>query len=61
MSGLDSEQLDELVWRIEDQLEEPWHKLLGRPKDLYLREAVIVGMRLYAAEHNPGSLGGNIR
>ena len=26
MSGLDSEQLDELVWRIKDQLEEPWHK-----------------------------------
>ena len=39
MSGLDSEQLDELVWRIEDQLEEPWHKGIGRPKDLSLREA----------------------
>jgi hypothetical protein len=42
MSGLDSEQLDELEWRIEDQLEEPWHKGIGRPKDLSLREAVIV-------------------
>jgi hypothetical protein len=42
MSGLDSEQLDELVWRIEDQLEEPWHKGIGRPKDLSLREAVVV-------------------
>jgi transposase len=42
MSGLDSEQLDELVWRIEDQLEEPWHKGTGRPKDLSLREAVVV-------------------
>jgi transposase len=42
MSGLDSEQLDELVWRIEDQLEEPWHKEFGRPKDLSLREAVVV-------------------
>ena len=42
MSGLDSEQLDELVWRIKDQLEEPWHKGIGRPKDLSLREAVIV-------------------
>jgi transposase len=42
MSGLDSEQLDELVWRIEDQLEEPWHKRIGRPKDLSLREAVVV-------------------
>ena len=42
MSGLGSEQLDELVWRIEDQLEEPWHKEIGRPKDLSLREAVVV-------------------
>ena len=42
MSGLDSEQLDELVWRIEEQLEEPWHKGIGRPKDLSLREAVVV-------------------
>ena len=42
MSGLDSEQLDELVWRIEDELEEPWHKGVGRPKDLSLREAVVV-------------------
>jgi hypothetical protein len=43
MSGLDSEQLDELVQRIEDQLEEPWHKEIGRrPKDLSLREAVVV-------------------
>jgi hypothetical protein len=42
MSGLDSEQLDDLVGRIEDQLEEPWHKGIGRPKDLSLREAVVV-------------------
>ena len=42
MSGLDSEQLDELVRRIEEQLEEPWHKGIGRPKDLSLREAVVV-------------------
>ena len=42
MSGLDSEQLDELVRRIEDQLEEPWHKGIGRPKDLTLREAAVV-------------------
>jgi hypothetical protein len=42
MSGLDSEQLDELVWRIEEQLEEPWHKGIGRPKDLSLRAAVVV-------------------
>jgi hypothetical protein len=42
MSGLDSEQLDELVLRVEEQLEEPWHKGTGRPKELSLREAVIV-------------------
>ena len=42
MSGLDPEQLDELVCRIEEQLEEPWHKGIGRPKDLSLREAVVV-------------------
>jgi len=46
MSGLDSEQdseqLDELVRRIEEQLEEPWHKGVGRPRNLSLREAVIV-------------------
>ena len=42
MSGLDPEQLDELVWRIEEQLEEPWHKGVGRPKDLSLREAAVV-------------------
>jgi transposase len=42
MSGLDSEQLDELVRRIEEQLEEPWHKGIGRPRDLSLREAAIV-------------------
>ena len=41
MSGLDSEQLDELVWRIKDQLEEPWRKGIGRPKSCCLREAVI--------------------
>jgi hypothetical protein len=42
MSGLDSEQLDELVWLVEEQLEEPWHKTIGRPKDLSLREAIVV-------------------
>ena len=42
MSDLDSEQLDQLVWRIEDQLEEPWHKGLLLTKDLTLREAVVM-------------------
>ena len=42
MSGLDSEQLDELVLRIEEQLGGPWNKGIGRPKSLTLREAVII-------------------
>ncbi len=42
MSGLDSEQLDELVQRIEEKLVELWHKGVGRPKGLTLREAVVV-------------------
>jgi hypothetical protein len=42
MSGLSSEQLDELARRIEEQLEEPWDKGIGRPKGLTFREAVVV-------------------
>jgi transposase len=42
MSGLDSEQLDELVVRVEEQLDEPWDKGIGRPKSLTLREAVVI-------------------
>jgi hypothetical protein len=30
------------VLRIEEQLEEPWHKGIGRPKSLTLREAIVV-------------------
>ena len=37
-----SEQLDELVQRSKISLKEPWHKGIGRPKDLSLREAVVV-------------------
>ena len=36
------EQLDELAWRIEEQLEDPWHKGIGHPEDLSLRAAVVV-------------------
>ena len=61
MSGLDSEQLDELVWRIEDQLEEPWHKGIGRPKDLTLREAAVVACGYMRQNITQESLGGNIR
>ncbi len=42
MSGLDAEQLDELVLRVEEQLDEPWDKGIGRPKSLTFREAIII-------------------
>ena len=42
MSGLDSEQLDKLVFRVEEQLDGPWDKGIGRPKSLTLREAIII-------------------
>jgi hypothetical protein len=42
MSGLDSEQLDELEKRIAKLLKNPWDSGAGRPKDLTLREAIIV-------------------
>jgi hypothetical protein len=44
MSGLDRDQLDELVSRVARQLEEagkPWDKGTGRPRGLPLREGVI--------------------
>jgi hypothetical protein len=42
MSGLDSEQLDELVLRVEEQLDELWDKGIGRPKSLTFREAITI-------------------
>ena len=42
MSGLDSAQLDELEQMISDLLGEPWDKGNGRPRELTMREAVIV-------------------
>jgi hypothetical protein len=42
MSGLDSEQLDELEPRVAARLEKPWYKGEGRPRGLSLREAIIV-------------------
>jgi hypothetical protein len=42
MSGLDSAQLDELEQMICELLEEPWDKGEGRPRELTLREALIV-------------------
>ena len=42
MSGLDSEQLDELELRVAEVRERPWDSATGRPKELTLREAIIV-------------------
>jgi hypothetical protein len=42
MSGLTSEQLDELEDRVDELLTEPWDKRSGRPRDLTLREALVV-------------------
>ena len=42
MSGLDAEQIDELERRIALMLEKPWEKKTGRPRELTLREAIIV-------------------
>jgi len=42
MSGLTCEQLDELEDRVEKLLAEPWDKRTGRPRELTLREALIV-------------------
>jgi hypothetical protein len=42
MSGLSSEQLDELEDRVTELLGNPWHSGTGRPRELTLREAIIV-------------------
>ena len=42
MSGLSPEQLDELQDRVTALLENPWDSGTGGPKELTLREAIIV-------------------
>ena len=42
MSGLSAEQLDELEYRVRELLETPWDKGNGRPRELTLREALVV-------------------
>jgi Helix-turn-helix of DDE superfamily endonuclease len=42
MSGLDAEQLDALEQMVSDLLEKPWDQGRGRPKELTLREALVV-------------------
>jgi len=42
MSGLSEEQLDELEHRVKELLERPWDKGKGRPRQLSLREALVI-------------------
>ncbi len=42
MSGLDEEQLSELEYHVADLLEQQWDKGEGRPRELSLREALVV-------------------
>ncbi|HEX6526498.1 MAG TPA: transposase family protein [Streptosporangiaceae bacterium] len=42
ISGLESGQLDELVELVTELLGEPWEKQTGRPRELTLRDAIIV-------------------
>ena len=42
MSGLDAEQLDELERMVGDLLTKPWDQGTGRPRELTLREALVV-------------------
>jgi hypothetical protein len=42
MSGLDAEQLDALEQRVSELLEKPWDQKDGRPRELTLREALVV-------------------
>src|SRR5256886_251659 len=50
MSGLSDEQLNELESRVSELLEQPWDKGTGRPKELTLREALVVACGY--ARHN---------
>ena len=42
MSGLDVEQLDELEQMVGELIGKPWDQGTGRPKELTLREALVV-------------------
>jgi DDE superfamily endonuclease/Helix-turn-helix of DDE superfamily endonuclease len=42
MSGLTCDQLDELEERVAELLASPWKKRTGRPRELTIREALIV-------------------
>jgi len=42
MAGLSSEQLDDLETRVSELRKEPWNAPIGHPRELTLREALIV-------------------
>ena len=42
MAGLSSEQLDDLEMRVSELRKEPWNAPIGHPRQLTLREALIV-------------------
>lgn len=50
MTGLSEEQFDALVELVAEALGKPWRALVGRPRELDLREAVFV--TLVYARHN---------
>src|SRR5437764_14393918 len=60
MSGLDAEQLDELEYRVAGLLEEPWDKGEGRPRELTLREALVVTCG-YIRQNIIEDVGGHLR
>ena len=41
-TGLILTQMQELVWRVNEALQEPWNKPTGRPKPLGLYQSVEV-------------------
>ena len=61
MSGLDPEQLDELEEIVGELLEEPWDKGKGRPRELSLREALVVASGYERQNIIEGSMGGDLR
>ena len=61
MSGLDAGQLDELERRVGELLGKPWDKGKGRPRELTLREALVVTSGYMRQKHHRGGVGGDLR
>jgi hypothetical protein len=49
-TGLLASQMQELVWRVNNALPEPWHKKTGRPKAYGLYQAVQIAC-MYLRQH----------